>query len=297
MGLIVIQQIWKFEEESKATETRTTGIKDLETVVSLGKTVNTILGYLIYTLKPTMIMGSRSYLKRVKKAKVVKSVRAPIISLDIDRMSLSLPYRHLGKGAYSTRIYYSYNIKIHEKLEEVKLLRSRDNLYLSVENDFADEYPAKSLLGWIYTASLLEDNDIGSAISTTIPFTSIFSKIIKEAKQAFTGQYLGSVLNISVNDLSLTALYLKDEYLGIGKPMKVRINTSYGIYAVNYTVTVKVVDLTILRVGEIELANPNLESLKLLSSLIRKKDVLKLKTILVKTALAIGNFLVSTRMT
>ena len=127
-------------------------------------------------------------------------------------------------------------------------------------------------------------------MTTKIPYRNLLGKMVDYTFSILgsgNSQYLGSSLRISGNNVELALLLMKDEYLGIGREVKIKVKGTFDEY-INYT---HIIDLTLLRIGKIELANPTSEALMLVVDKVDRKELGKLKTILVKTAIGVSNFI------
>lgn len=253
----------------------------LDDTVSLARLSNIVLGYLVYTSKPSELFGKKAYLKKVKGGEVVKSVHAEVCDLSVADTGIHLPYSHAGYGMYYLRKFQYYVMELQRKSAEVRLVKKGDKHYIHVSlgEEFADSFPPTSLRGWLYVASLVDDEDIRSAVSATIPYKSLFKKIEERARGALGSErYLGSSFTVKRGDIRLTSVYAKDLYFGLNKIAEKAEEADNEI-----------VELVALQVGSVKLFNPSREALALIDVKIR--DVAGLREELAKLAIGAANYI------
>jgi len=67
--------MFEVRTKERIDEAKERKVAFLDDTVSLARLSNIVLGYLVYTSKPSELFGRKAYLKKVKGGEVVKSVQ------------------------------------------------------------------------------------------------------------------------------------------------------------------------------------------------------------------------------
>jgi len=218
-----------------------------------------VIPHIINISRPSEIIATEKMYADVKieALKDVKTYTGYLIDFDYVIYPSTQIYRSVRQNLYAARTFYTYKIDFTKEKGEVAVGRRKSKGYMAVNGKVIDEYPPRTLLGWIVVASLYgEDDTIPSVVDPSIPYDEVLRKLAEFDSKA--EKILGCVATYKFPGGAFTVYDLDNLYTSDTKMFK----------------------YSVLSVGVVNLLNPSWEAVKALGLDIDfntiKKDLLKI---------------------
>lgn len=256
-------------EQSEESREKEDLLKDAELLLyGLGE----VIPHLLNTSRPSEIIATEKMYADVKLETLndVKTYTGYLISFDYTIHPSKQIYQFIKQNLYAARTFYTYMINFTKERGEVVVGRRRSKGYMAVNGKVIDEYPPRTLQGWIVVASLYgEDDIIPSVVVPSIPYDEVLRKLAEFDPKA--EKILGHVTTYKFPGGTFTVYDLENLLTS---------DTNMFKYSV-------------LSVGGVNLLNPSWEAVKTLSLGV---DFATLKKDLLKIAVGVASFYVNKRI-